>query len=731
MALIDLQTNLKSLRFGKDRFGGGDSGQPFIKTPIDEDPSGQSVDKDFLLRGGLSTPLRAGLDTERLTRYFTNLKSPSGFLFVAKQNLLSQTAVKTQSDLTPNEGVYTPLSTLAQSLGGYAGFHAFKQGLNPFQGVRTYSDAISPGLDNLTGLPSIVSIENNRLVNLYNEHVGKFSSTTLRSYQGGPNSVLGVGTTNILFATDNKGGTLKVLGNDPINESFIKNQTGISNREVDQEEISGLFGVPLGVSNRYSEIKGGSTFTSNSLFEGLGIPGLTPINNNPTNVSIGITGVELASLSRNNLGFINDFSTSVYKDNELTPKSNLKNYLVQRGQRINPTSDFISPLGVSIRYANLTGGDVLENEEFGSIFVNTENRDTFVSISKENGLVFQPYDLSSVYERNTLTNTSKTRDNNSFTLTQDQISDQLPGKPNKSNPGSNIQDFRNDLPDNENSNRVVSVYNNYNNSGVTYEGKNGSRVGITSPGLRGNRKSYTAGKIIDGNIDTVDKINSQPIYRSSSPNEIGVFNNDLVKFRIAALDNSRSAEKNYIIFRAFIDSFSDGYSAEWSAQKYMGRGEPLYQYGGFDRQINLAFTVAAQSKPELMAQYKKLNYLASNLAPYYSSEGYMSGNLVELTMGGWCYELPGFIKSLTLDVPQESTWEIGIDDDGGFDSTVKEMPHMVKVSGFVFIPIHTFRPEKQILGFDGKGNLNEYGKQRYLQLSGGDPLQTVYETQVP
>ena len=157
MALINLVTKLKSLKFGKDRFGGGDSGQPFIKTPIDDDPSGQSLDKDFLLRGGLSTPLRAGLDTERLTRYFTNLKSPSGFLFVAKQNLLSQTAVRTQASLRgPNEGVYTPLSTLAQSLGGYTGLHAFKQGLNPFEGVRTYSDAISQVVPSVT--PSIESI---------------------------------------------------------------------------------------------------------------------------------------------------------------------------------------------------------------------------------------------------------------------------------------------------------------------------------------------------------------------------------------------------------------------------------------------------------------------------------------------------------------------------------------------------------------------------------------------
>ena len=56
------------------------------------------------------------------------------------------------------------------------------------------------------------------------------------------------------------------------------------------------------------------------------------------------------------------------------------------------------------------------------------------------------------------------------------------------------------------------------------------------------------------------------------------------------------------------------------------------------------------------------------------------------------YELPGFIRSLTLDVPEESPWEIGINNEGLFDNTVKEMPHICKVTGLTFTPIHTFRP---------------------------------------
>jgi hypothetical protein len=57
---------------------------------------------------------------------FFDFKSPSGPLFIAKQNLLSQTGVETQANLKPNEGVYTPLGTLAQSITNIPGI-----GFNP------------------------------------------------------------------------------------------------------------------------------------------------------------------------------------------------------------------------------------------------------------------------------------------------------------------------------------------------------------------------------------------------------------------------------------------------------------------------------------------------------------------------------------------------------------------------------------------------------------------------
>jgi hypothetical protein len=154
----------------------------------------------------------------------------------------------------------------------------------------------------------------------------------------------------------------------------------------------------------------------------------------------------------------------------------------------------------------------------------------------------------------------------------------------------------------------------------------------------------------------------------------------------------------------------DNYNAEWNGFKYMGRGENFYRYNGFSRTINLGWTVAAQSKEELIPMYQKLNFLASSLAPDYSADGYMRGNLAVITVGGYLFDQPGIINSINYSVPSESPWEIGINDEKddlaagtkyGYDTTVKELPHIIKVTGFSFTPIHKFVPKLQKNTYSG------------------------------
>ena len=286
------------------------------------------------------------------------------------------------------------------------------------------------------------------------------------------------------------------------------------------------------------------------------------------------------------------------------------------------------------------------------------------------------------------------RVNNTSTWTQGMLiaeeinSGKLVGQPS-------IKDFRVPLLKGIEAKSIMSLAPDYKKKNIE------ERLSLGNPGKAKNVLRYSVDQ------PALDKINARPFYEPSKAPDHSRKNdgNDLVKFSIGILQNDGKENSNYIHFRAFIEGFSDSYNANWSDTQYIGRGEKFYNYGGFNREISMGWTVYAQSKAELIPMYKKLNYLATSLAPDYSSGGFMRGSLARLTVGGYLYNQLGIIKGLTYTIPDESTWEIGIDEEGGNDDTVKELAHMIKVSGFTFIPIQDKVPEK--------------GKTEFIQLANG------------
>jgi hypothetical protein len=637
MGLINLKTDLKNLKYGKDRKDGGDSGQPYIKSRI---PDGlTSSSPDFLLRNGYLNPLSTAEDISRLTKMFFDLKSSNGLLFTAKQNLLSRTAVKTQTSTgVLNNGVYTPLSTLAQAGVSSIGFHLNKQGINPFELTGAYSNNNS-----LYGVKVKYTqpTTENRLNQLYNQYIAvKNESVNILSYSGGPDSNLGIGNTNIRFASPDQ-------------------RTGINNYQTKSPSYSLFF------TGAYS-----------SIFE----PG---------------------------------------------------NYL-------KTLYDVKLNKGVFGKYSRLIGLSQLQYDILQPY--NTEGK----SVGNYNNNVYERAIEGNTWPKNS----PLIYENNTFTYTQEDI---ISSTPNKFNPSPKSQDFRAILREklqgtqkttaiNSGATPISPSYNVADNK--TIEG----RVLLGDPGNKQgkNLSSYTNGS----GIGPVDKINALPIYRSQWVTPDNGLKNDLVKFRIAAIDNDNPNFKTFMHFRAFIDSFSDSYTGEWGSTRYLGRGENFYNYTGFNRTISLSWKVVAQSKEELIPMHKKLNYLASNLMPDYSNNGYMRGPLLQMTVGGYLYEQVGFLTSLTYTIPTESPWEIGINDEGNFDSTVKELSHMIEVQAS-FTPIHNFVPAKQSLVFDDQlqatikdkngvdvvvsnGFAKGYGPERFIALStGDDKSNNNYDTAQP
>jgi hypothetical protein len=356
---------------------------------------------------------------------------------------------------------------------------------------------------------------------------------------------------------------------------------------------------------------------------------------------------------------------------------------------------------------------------------------TFLSLQRTN-------DIPSAYGQNTwVYNSYLLRNTDAISTPTGTEDDQAPINNKVEVASPTIQDFRKVLR----ANLFGTSLRTAENSGATpdapnYQTKNYEQnFNFNDPGQRAGKSyvSYVNGvEYTDGSgvptteVGAVDKINALPIYKSEFMDDSPV-TNDFVKFVIAAIDNNNPKFSTFIHFRALLDSFSDSYSAQWNNVKYLGRGENFYSYDGFTRTISLSFTTAAQSKPELIPMYKKLNYLASQLTPDYSPSGYMRGPLVKLTVGGYLYEQPGFIQDLSYDLITDAPWEIAINESGGDDLTVKQLSQMVKVTGFTFIPIHTFVPSKQ--GLEGilrdvgteasLRDTNTYGDQRYIALSNG------------
>jgi hypothetical protein len=622
MGLIDLKTDLKSLRYGKDRLGGGSSNQPYIKSkiPTNEGDLGAKGGPDFLLRGGLLTPGRILKDTSRLTQMFFDFKSPNGLLFTAKQNVLSRTAVATNGEgKALNNGAYLPTSTILGAAGNPIGLHLNKQGINPFAGIYTGNNSFLTLISDFDPLgnpvySSLVNVESkSRLEDFLNNTIKGEKEGNLYNYSGGPGSILGVGKTNIPLL-------------------LPRDRTGKNNPNLNYIQQP----ITLGISTE--------TFT------------------------IG-----------------DDISTITYNSSKYT---NLRPRYSQEDQdKVNKT---IYKLGATAKY-------------FSTIDDPSQNNIINSSID------IPP--ISNVYIPGTFKSNYLIDSGN--TLTQEQLTKkESSGKTYISN---NTENFITNIPG------APSYLK------TSYSGSNRieQRVNLGNPGEKTKNDKVA-----------LDKINARLIYKTESNNPFVSETNDLVKFRIGVIDNKEPSKKTNIHFRAFIDSMSDSYSADWQSQKFMGRGENFYRYNGFDRKVSLSWTVVAQSKAELIPMYQKLNYLASVCAPDYSDLGYMRGNLIKLTIGGYLYEQVGIMTSITYDVPQESPWEISLpyngsnnsNTEGGVDSDpeLKELPHMIKVTGFEFIPIHNFVPSVQKNRYTGvNGEVDKYGAERYIALSRGEGENTV------
>jgi regulator of protease activity HflC (stomatin/prohibitin superfamily) len=769
-------TSFKSLKFGKDRPGGGDSGQPYVQTSIGDQAENTAIDGDGIIRGGLTAPSRALEDATRLSKYFFDFKNPNGILFTVKQNLLSRIAAKAETASGPayggftksrtvlgqgvtsdgftegngaiNEGIYTPLSTIMQAQVGYLGQHVNKMGLDPtgnFENaaIKKYGDVVfERNKANRNGEGPVRSIIPFNLIRKEQRANKRLERATLQQDRADSKAAAEQNRRpedrGILFgyATEEQiQGSLtpKALerGNrrlkkwddyrDQQTQKRLKKKNAkVENAEANKQNASK--NVEESYEENFQEVYYDNRLLN--LWDSKGLNLSKPLGTldsilysyggGPNSVvGVGQTDIKFATL--------NDGITPARTGySGLDPYNGDYNYSTNNPiiySTINIFGDPTNPNSVSLRYLN-NNPQVAEGQIFGN-----EN----YLIDRDNSENIQPW-LSGDYVRSLTGAVSDsvfsrvlrgvTWSKNDFNQEERNTNQKLKEAFTKRLVSDQTKTFIAKSPDYlvENQERRVGI------------GR------FNDPGQSGDISDYSIGKR-DRNTGKVlgptDRINALPIVTSLPKDD---FYNDFIRFRISILDPSRNGTKQHLIFRAFLDDLSDDYSAKWNSTEYIGRGEKFYKYQGFDRSVNVGFTLAALSKQELLPMYRKLNFLASSLAPSYSDAGYMAGNITELSVGDWFYQQPGILESVNVSIPEQSPWDIQIPVEGKeggdgigaefSDINTKELPFILKVK-MKFTPIHNFLPRIQQNTYnrsqlsDSEGNIidgNTYGKERYIAL---------------
>ena len=655
MSLVDLKTDLKSLKFGNDRPGGGDSKQPYYTVNINDIDKGINKFRltkfdDGLIRGGVVGAANASvIDTMRIGKFlFTDVKGP---LFIVKQvglqlsnprlevpknnrnitqgGLDNISSASTNGLLQPTRIYNLGINTLAQVPISAIGGHITRHGILPVQNEASKYEAVvianNENHNRLSALTKKFELGDkklnfnpiSRITNRVNNLLGLANSIStifggpkipsinqnpenliIDQYIGGPSSVYGIGQTIIRRSANTENG-------DEINRALDRSKQR-SGRSLDKngQDIDLNYYNTLGVSKQYFNDNGIETYD--------GIKSNLP-NYKPSNLDVAtysnifVDPIEGKSLSDNTVEFT--LSVEVH--------------------------------AVPIKKASYNS--------YKKIIDSKQLREFTYKIDGSTANTF------GIYGNN---NQNKIVGDSAKTINPDSLSTPIYY--------------------NSQTNKVVSIKLPWNE---VYREK---RIGS---GLQ-------------------DSINLTPIFSSTSYanyNKVTLSNGkeynvrDLAKFVIQSVNTDAPQLSDFMVFRAYITNLSDNVDAQWTDIKYAGRGNPFYVYNGFTRKVQVGFKVAALSAEEMEPMYSKLNYLMSSLMPDYGDKNVMRGSLHRLTVGNYFDSQLGILNSISYTVPNDSPWEIAIDEpEGGTKMLI--LPHIIEVT-MNFTPIGA-----ETGAIDDKGN---------------------------
>jgi hypothetical protein len=320
MALKDLKSNLRNLKFDKDTPGGGSSGLPYIKGGLPEDsPAGEYIadlarySSNGAVRGGLFSVVSSTTDTVRISRFLNDF--PKGLLFTSKQIGLAKSNPKietgTRGDVLNTQVYNLNSNLLAQVANQGTGEHI------PYYGFNTNN--LRNDENKYEEIVKKKSTDENRLVTLYNNKILSTppsgiindlkelgipdnNKNVLFNYEGGPGSSYGDGVTFIPRVVDTVNSydnyrrpgftkssyipVFKILSEDkPYTSSYIASLYNNSN--LDSFIQASILETTLGIPNdtqAVNTIRDDFNFEDNTLYQ-QSSPDFIRAESNPVGIS--------------------------------------------------------------------------------------------------------------------------------------------------------------------------------------------------------------------------------------------------------------------------------------------------------------------------------------------------------------------------------------------------------------------------------------------------------------
>jgi hypothetical protein len=701
MGLLDLQTDLKSLKYGQDRPNGGSSGQPYIQTDIrtvDATFSGANLTlyDDGLIRGGMvAAQNAAATDTLRIAKFFTD--PPKGPLFLVKQVglQLSNPQLEKKGDTTeryvgPSRIYNLGINTLAQVPLTAFGEHIVRHGILPIKDPDTYYESV------VTANNFQNDSKNNRLLKLLNRIIDEPSQTVINKYVGGPGSTYGIGNTLLLRAetpTDN--GTSLIITNNSAGLPLVDGQRQPFSY-INPDTYNGAVSSGLGQRNRRSQRNktqyiGGVEYSNR---------GLTDIfYDTVTDPNELAKAVDQSVYSTNN----NPTSQSLQNSSDYAGNSRVTKDTV----KITKTSDFgISNLSGSI----YNGGKTFNLINFGGEGGDTTTINDDTPFLKFDAKKDDKPNLKGGLSRET-TDTLKTTSTVDYGLsnkTESLLSDRdftdlpiqiIPNTPlpfyyaTSADTGSHSRNGT--LPAIENKNDLTkngpSSYPLVNNNGLDQLNLPQTAYNFSNPNLKTystisnqiKKQTSKGTPLIHTNIGGAGKY----IYNSTTKvvfnrtNDTNV-DQDTLAIRFTPINpfGGGPLGSKSLKFLAYLKDYKDTFDSSWNDVKYVGRAEKFYIFNEFKRSITFSFTIPCLKKSELATKHKDLNTLVSITAGKYQG-GLLGGVITYLTLGNYIDTQPGIITNIGFNPVDQSSWDLDA-----------KLAFYIDVS-VSFTLIHSFLPE--------------------------------------